>query len=252
MNSKCAILFFLLLSVIPLMLKAQYESSQNYQLGALYGRGWANGPAADQSSFYRQGNFHVRSNAYAFAFSFNTVGHKKGISLGPVFSMSIGASGDRSMVDDLGGNGISNLEGVWSKDMSLFIDWKIGGSLNYVIPEKQTTIGVHYFNWYQANVFGSTYGNSDDAASIGVNINYQKFGFSYSFGSKKIPGVLVNANSWNSSEFDVRYQLKYDKKTKGGVIAGLRKLTQTLQNSGTSGLTPTTKGHLLSFYVLFM
>lgn len=240
-----------LIIFVSFPLYGQYASSSNYNLGALFGRGWSNGPAVDASQLYGQGTYHTRTNAYAFAFNFTTVSHKKGLSLGPVFSMALGGSSDRFMGKDLGG-GWSNTDGVWGKDMSLFVDWKIGASINYVIPDNETTIGIRYFNWYQANCFGGVYGNSDDAAAIGLTANWKKIGLSYSYGSDKIPGVLVNSHTWNSSELEARYQLKYNKDTKGGVILGIRSLTQKLMISAQPiQYNPDTKGHILSFFVLF-
>lgn len=247
MRFSSFLLIVLVIATLPL--HGQYASSTSYNLGALYGRGWSNGQAVDASSLYSQGTYHTRTNVFAFAFNFTTVSHKKGVSLGPVFSVALGGSADRFMGKDLGG-GWSNTDGVWGKDMGLFIDWKIGASINYVLPDKETTFGIRYFNWYQGNCFGGVYGNADDAASIGMTANWKKFGLAYSFGSDKIPGVLVNAHLWNSSELEARYQLKYNKDTKGGLIIGVRSLRQKLMESA-HPVTPDTRGHLLSFFILF-
>ena len=158
--------------------------------------------------------------------------------------MALGGSNDRFMGEDLGA-GYSDRDGKWGSDFGLYIDWKVGFSLNYSLPDQQTTFGLRYFNWYQGNAFGGTYSNADDAAAIGLTSNYKKFGFSYSYGSAKIPGVLVNSQAWNSNEIELRYQLVYKEKTLGGTILGIRCLRQTLQPSAN------TKGTLISGFVLF-
>lgn len=229
--------------------RGQYVSSQNYNLGALYGYGRSLGPAVDQSALFGQGTYHTRTHVFAFAFHFNTVRHKKGLGLGPVFSMALGGSADKYMGENLGG-GWSNIDGVWGSGMSLVVDWKIGASLNYCLPDKQTTFGIRYFNWYQSNCFGGTYSNADDAAALGITVNYKKFGFGYSYGSPKIPGVLVNSHSWSSSELEARYQVKYNSKTKGGIIVGCRSLSQKLLKSA-QNVAPDTRGNLISAFVLF-
>ena len=245
------ILAGILCIVFATKLRGQYPSSTSYNLGALFGHGRSSGPAVDQSALYGQGTYHTRTNAYAFAFNFTTVSHKKGIRLGPIFSMALGGSSDKFMGKDLGG-GWSNTDGVWGKDFGLFVDWKIGASLNYVLPDQQTTFGIRYFNWYQANCFGGTYSNADDAAAIGISANWKKFGLSYSYGSDKIPGVLLNGHAWNSTEIEARYQLKYKEDTKGGMIVGIRSLTQKLMESAQPILyNPNTKGNLVSVFVLF-
>lgn len=164
--------------------------------------------------------------------------------------MALGGSSERFMGKDLG-PGWSDRDGVWGSDFGLFVDWKVGFSLNYCLPKQETTFGLRYFNWYQSNGFGGSYGNADDAAAIGVTANWKKFGLAYSYGSDKIPGFLVNSHLWNSSEVEARYQLKYNKDNTGGIIVGIRSLTQKLMESATFGVNPDTKGKLISFFVLF-
>src|SRR6478672_4864195 len=228
-------------------LYGQYPSSTSYNLGALIAHGTSKGPAADQSALFTEGTFYTKTTALAFIFNFTTVGHNKGFGIGPVFGLALGGSSDRFMGKDLGA-GWSNRDGVWGSDMGLLIDWKVGGSLNYCLPDKELNFGIRYFNWYQGNCFGGTYTNSDDAAAIGVAANWKKFGLAYSYGSDKIPGVLVNSKGWNSTEIEARYQLKYKKDKNGGVIVGIRSLTQKLMQSAHSNTTPDTKGHLISLF----
>lgn len=237
--------------VATTQLHGQYLSSTNFNHGALLAHGRSSGPAVDESALYGQGTYYTRSTALAYIFNFTKVGHKKGLRPGTVFSMALGGSSNRYMGKNLGG-GWSNTDGVWGKDFGLFIDWKIGLSLNYCLPDKQTTVGVRYFNWYNSNGFGGSYSNADDEAAIGIGVNWKKLGFSYSFGSDKIPGVLVNGHAWNLTEIEARYQLKYNTKTKDGIIIGVRSLTQRLMESAQPiNYTPNTKGNLISFFVLF-
>lgn len=247
---KIRLLFSLILLLSCYSIQGQYLSSQNFNLGALYGFGKSEGPAIDQSSLYGQGTYHTKTRPLAFTFNFTTVTHKKGLHLGPVFSFALGGSMDRFMAENLGG-GWSNSDGVWRKDFGAFIDWKIGLSLNYTLPKAKTTFGIRYFNWYQGNCFGATYNNSDDAAAIGAHVNWQRFGITYSYGSAKIPGILVDSKGWNSSEVELRYQLVYKEKTSGGVIIGIRSLSQKLIESNTPGKSPDTKGNIVSCFVLF-
>lgn len=61
---------FLLLSIAcmhPAM--AQFNSSvNNGNLGALYGYGWSEGPATDESGMFSQGTYKTRTNVFAFVF----------------------------------------------------------------------------------------------------------------------------------------------------------------------------------------
>jgi hypothetical protein len=250
MSRSIFILFWFISIAWNKDLNAQYLSSQSYNLGALIGFGASNGPAVDESALFSQGSYHVRSTALAFTFNFSSVSKRKGISLGPVFSASIGGSKDKYIAKNLGA-GWSNIDGIWREDFSLVVDLKVGFAVNYVIPDREASVGLRYFNWYQANSFGATYGNADDAAAIGIAANWKRFGLSYSFGSAKIPGVLVNSHLWNSSEIEARYQLVYNKDTKGGMIIGVRNLTQKLMESTKIGITPQTIGNCLNFFVLF-
>lgn len=247
---KIKLLINLVLCLSCVTLHGQYLSSDRFNLGALYGFGKSEGPAVDQSSLYGQGTYHTKTRPLAFTFNFTTVSHKKGFHLGQIFGFALGGSMDRFMAENLGA-GWSNSDGVWNKDFGLYIDWKVGLALNYTLPNAKTTFGIRYFNWYQANCFGATYDNSDDAAAIGAHINWQRFGLQYSYGSAKIPGFLVDSKSWNSSEIELRYQLSYKEKTSDGVIIGIRSLTQKLVLSNTPSKTPDTKGNIISFFVLF-
>lgn len=227
-------------------LNGQFISSTNYNLGPLIAHGWSSGPALEKG--FTEGTYYTKSNVFAFAFNFTKVSHKKGLSLGPVFSMALGGSSEKWMGKNLGG-GNSNIDGVWGKDFGLFVDWKVGLGLNYCLPDKQTTISFRYFNWYNSNGFGGSYSNADDEATLGVAVNWQKLGLSYSYGSDKIPGVLVNGHAWNLGEVEAKYQLKYNEKTKGGTILGIRRLSQKLMETASNNSN--TKGNLISVFVLF-
>lgn len=240
------LLAVLFLSAIINPIHGQFVSSEKYNLGALIAHGWSKGSARDKG--YTQGTYYSKSNPLAFAFNFTKVRHKKGPSLGPVFSMALGGGTEKWMGEDLGG-GSTHQNGVWGKDFGLFVDWKIGLSLNYCLPDKQTTVGIRYFNWYNVNGFGGLYSNADDEASVSLAVNWKKLGFSYSYGSHKIPGFLVSGRAWNLSEIEARYQLKYNEKTKDGIILGIRSLTQKLLESHTPNAS--TKGNLISVFVLF-
>lgn len=228
--------------------KAQFISSESYNLGALYAKTIINGPASQQSSLYTQGTYHLKSNAWAFLFSFNKMSHKKGLSLGPIFTCALGGSMDHFMRDDLG-PGNSNIDGVWGKDFAIYIDWKIGLGLNYALPDKKVNFGLRYFNWYQGNPIGGSYSNADDAASLGLVVNWKKFGLTFSHGSDRIPGVLVNSHSWNSNEIEFKFQAKYNEKTRDGVIVGARYHSQIMQ-SGSGIANPNTKGNIYSLFVV--
>lgn len=247
---KKFVLLFSLLTFSGLILMAQYVSSQSYNLGVLAARSWSKGPAVDQSSYYTQGTFYTKSSGLAFTFNFSTIGHKKGLNFGPVFSLALGGENDQRMVENPGA-GNSDIDGKWSSDFGLLIDWKMGFSINYSLPDKETSVGLRYFNWYMGNTMGSTYSNADDPAALGLIVNWKKFGFSYSYGSDKIPGVLVNSPSTNVTELEARYQLKYNKDTKGGMMVGVRSLTQKLMRSSRSDINPDTRGNIVSVFLLF-
>lgn len=239
---------FLMLS--GLAAKAQYISSQNFNLGVLVAKSWSKGPAVDQSSLYSQGTFYTKSTGLAFTFNFSTIGHKKGLNFGPVFSLALGGENDKSMVENPGA-GNSDIDGKWGSNFGLLIDWKMGLSLSYCLPDKEASLGLRYFNWYQGNTMGSTYSNADDPAAIGVIANWKKLGFSCSYGSDKIPGVLVNSPSTDVTELELRYQLRYNKETKDGMIIGLRTLHQKLMRSTREDFTPGTRGNIVSVFLLF-
>lgn len=230
-------------------IKAQYVSSERFNLGALYARSSLNAPAIEQSSLYSQGTYHLKSNAWAFLFSFNKMSHKKGLSVGPIFSCALGGSTDHYMRENLG-PGNSDIDGVWGEEFNAFLDWKIGLGLYYALPDKKINFGLRYYNWYQGNPIGWTNLNRDDAASLGLVFNWNKIGVSFGHGNDKIPGVLVNSETWNSNELELRYQVSYNEKSTGGVIVGAKYQSQILQ-PGSRITNPETKGHIYSLFVVF-
>lgn len=236
--------------LITFTASAQFASSRNYNLGALYAHGVSNGQAVDQSALFSQGDYHTKTNAYAFYFNFASMRQTKGIHAGALFSLALGGSSDKYMGENLGG-GWSDIDGVWGKDFGLFIDMRVGPTLYYTLPDQKLIVGFRYFNWYNSNAFGGTYSNADDAASIGATILFNKLGFDYSYGSDKIPGVLVNAHAWNLNEVAFRYQLKYNEDTNGGILAGVRVMAARLMETSSLTNTPDTNGMLVSAFLLF-
>lgn len=186
------------LLILPLLLfvsvrcMSQYDARGNTYLSFLTGYHYSIGSAQEQSPSTTRGTYYIKGFPIAFAYLHSRYGNPgKKFGLGYYLGLSLGGFRSQFKTEN---TGYSNTDHIWNKDFEAYIDLRLGLQCVYRLKEKQTMVGLRYFNWYNGGGIRPYYGNADETAALGLFGAYKRLGVDLNIGNRKTPGVLINSN----------------------------------------------------------
>ncbi len=229
MKIKIALLLVFLLANNIIFCQINNPFGNGSYLGLGYGFGSTLGKStlAQPNINNDQGEYFCKTRDWGMDFAFSPIGGKdqSGLKFGFYFAGTLGGSNSSYYVIDP--NYLDRTK-YWKEGFEALINLKLGLQTAYYIKEKQTLIGLRYFNCYAGDALRASYSNSDDAAVLGLFFANDRIGLDLNFASQKIPGFLVNSEAWNYLQFNSRFKL-----TNGddfALYAGLRYEHSVLQS----------------------
>lgn len=225
--------FTLLLFILSINDFANCQVKNPFGNGSYLGLGYGFGSTLCKSTLEQpnanndQGEYFCKTRDWGMDFAFSPIGGKdqSGLKFGIYFAGSLGGSNSSYYLIDP--NYLDRTK-YWKEGFEALINLKLGLQTAYYIKEKQTLIGLRYFNCYAGDALRASYSNSDDAAVLGLFFANDRIGLDLNFASRKIPGFLVNSEAWNYLQFNSRFRL-----TNGddfALYAGLRYEHSVLQS----------------------
>jgi hypothetical protein len=216
-SGKAKNLFSLALFMIPLVLQAQFGSSNVY-LAGMYSMGKINvkesivggpSPTAD----YAELNAEFRP--LAFTMTAQGYGENKfNIRLYSGFTLGAGSTNYIYNITQSPANNPKS-------DFNALLDLRFGPQFTYVNTDKEYLFGIRYFYWINADGLRSYEGESDDGAAIGVCGAYKNFGIDVNYAPKGLIGIKVD-NSWNILQVETRYQAYIFSDDSYSLVLGIR------------------------------
>lgn len=148
--------------------------------------------------------YYCKTNDYLYTFNINTLSHsdKSGFKFGIYLDGTIGFS-----VSDWYIRNGPNPDITWQNDFGVLMNCNLGLQAGYYFKDANMVLGLRYFNNYNADQIRSGYGNADDPASIGLFFTKNSLDADFSYGSDKIPGLLVRSPVADILRFNCRYNI---------------------------------------------
>lgn len=195
----------LVLSTFSYSVMAQYGNGIFY-LALGYGKGNLKGTevlnvATPFSN--NTGEFVVKANTFAMTSVFCSYGKRKGFNLGYYLGCTLGGTSSRYYY-------IRSIylakDKVWTTDFNFYGDLRLGLQACYKFEKRKALFGIRYFNDWNGDGLRTYYGNSDDAAVIGVFAGFKKIGLDINYATDKTPGVLVKSDTWDFLQCEFRWK----------------------------------------------